>query len=217
MTREVDKEFLREKLQYAGYIHEFNDSIALLHIPNLGETNVAYTEVQSPYEAQGSEGIWSVVNIADAGDVYLDSTGKLHILYTYYHYDFDDMERREKNPLDTSTIKHYHAVYDGTTLVSNEEIGIAGLTKDTSVRMAETTDGTLYLLICNIGEAEARIDVYFETESGWALTQTKTLGEFVAESFSISGPRGGSVQDNVIDCIVYANDNDVYHTSVVFE
>ena len=83
--------------------------------------------------------------------------------------------------------------------------------------MAETTDGTDYLLVCNLGEAGARIDVYFETESGWALTQTKTLGEFTAESFSISSPRGGSVQDNVIDCIVYANDADIYFTSVSFE
>ena len=83
--------------------------------------------------------------------------------------------------------------------------------------MAETTDGTDYLLVCNLGEAGTKIDVYFETENGWALTQTKALGEFTAGSFSISSPRGGSVQDNVIDSIVYADDAEIYYTSVTFE
>ncbi|MBQ7921103.1 MAG: hypothetical protein IJ325_00795 [Clostridia bacterium] len=134
-----------------------------------------------------------------------------------YHYDFDDADGPKNTELIAGTLKHCHAIYEGATLVSNEELGIDGLTKDTSVRMAETTDGTPYLLICNLNEAGTKIDVYSETEDGWVLSQTKDLGEFTAESFSISGPRGGSVQDNVIDCIVYAADNDVYYTSVTFE
>ena len=128
------------------------------------------------------------------------------------------LSTRPKNPeLIAKTLKHYHAVYDGTTLVSNEDLGIADLTKDSSVRVAETTDGTLYLLVCNLNEAGAKIDVYFETEAGWALAQTNNLGEFTAESFSISGPRSGSVQDNTVDCIIYGMDNDVYYTAVTFK
>lgn len=217
LTREVDKDFLREKLQYSGYIHVFNDSIMLLHIPDLSATDTEWTEVQAPYEAEGNEGIWSVVNVADNGDVYLDSDGKIHILYSSYHYDFDDLDRKGNDKPLPDTLKYHHAVYDGVSLVSTEEVNIAGLTENTSVRMAETTDGTLYLLVCNIGEENTKIDLYCEADNGWVLCQTKALGEFSAESFSISGPRGGSVQNNTVDCIVYAADNDVYFTSVTFE
>jgi len=217
-TRIITEEDCAGVWEYAGYTKKTTDAITLFYIDVSGEnTEVQHIDVQLPYEAEGSEGIRSVVNIADTGDVYLDSEGKLHVFYTYYHYDFDDLDRPKNPELIAKTLKHYHAVYDGTTLVSNEELGIAGLAKDSSVKMAETTDGTLYLLICNLNEAGAKIDVYFETEAGWALAQTNNLGEFTAESFSVSGPQSGSVQDNVIDCIVYANDNDVYYTSVVFE
>ncbi|MBQ7921622.1 MAG: hypothetical protein IJ325_03475 [Clostridia bacterium] len=215
-ARTMTEEKLAGKLEYVGYTKSMDDSITLFHIPNLADTTVEYTDIQPPYEAEGSEGIWSVVNMADNGDVYVDSEGKLHVFYTYYHFDFDDADRPKNPDLIASTLKHYHAIYDGNTLVSNEELGIDGLTKDTSIRMAETTDGTPYLLICNLNEAGAKIDVYYEVENGWALAQTNSLGEFTAESFSISSPRGGSVQDNVIDCIVYATDNDVYYTSVTF-
>ena len=147
----------------------------------------------------------------------MDADGKLHVFYTHYQMDLDDMDVRDNAERIANTTKHYHAVYNGLELVSVEELAIDGLTEKSAIRAVTTTDGTLYLLICNIGEEGAKIDVYFETENGWALTQTKTLGEFTAESFSISSPRGGSVQDNVIDCIIYAADNDVYYTSVIFE
>ena len=216
--RTVTKEDLDGAWEYAGYIPSTTDSIMLFYIDNPGENpEIQYVEVQAPYTDEGKEGIWSVANIANTGDVYLDSEGKLHILYTYYHSDFDDLARVENPELIAKTLKHYHAIYDGATLISNEELGIAGLTKDSSVRMAETTDGTLYLLICNLNEAGAKIDVYFEAENEWVLAKTNVLGEFTAESFSISGPRGGSVQDNVIDCIIYATDNDVYYTSISFK
>ncbi|MBE6569147.1 MAG: hypothetical protein E7658_02875 [Ruminococcaceae bacterium] len=216
-TKQVTREYLADKLNYSGHIVTFNDSIMLHYVPVLTEGNMSCIEIQVPYEAEGNEGIWSVVNVADSGDVYLDAEGKLHIFYTYYHFDFDDVDRKDNPILIANTLKHYHAIYDGSTLVSNEEIGIAGLTKDTSIRMAETVDGTPYLLVCNVGEANARIDVYSQTENGWALSQTKELGEFSAESFSISGPRGGSVQDNTVDCIIYGMDNDVYYTAVTFK
>ena len=222
-TRELNKQSftkdlktISEKLTINGHSNYLYDSIMLFYNPDLTDGKVTCIEIEAPYEAEGSDGIWSMVNVVDAGDVYVDSEGKLHVFYTYYHYDFDDIDSPKNPELIANTMKHYHAIYDGSTLVSQEELGIDGLTKDSSIRMAETTDGTDYLLICNIGEAGAKIDVYFETESGWSLTQIKTLGEFTAESFSISAPRGGSVQDNVIDCIIYANNNDVYFTSISF-
>ena len=217
-TRTITRDDLTDKLHYAGHIASINDAVTLFHIPVLAEASeVQTTDIFLPDETRGNEGIWSVADIGNCGDVYLDAGGKLHIFYTTYLFDFDDVDRPGNAALVAETLKHYHAVYDGTSLVSNEQVDIDGLTADSSVRVAETTDGTLYLLICNIGEAGAKIDVYFETEDGWALSQTKELGEFVAESFSISGSRGGSVQDNVIDCIIYGTDNDVYYTRVSFE
>ncbi len=203
-------------LTYSGHTNIIHDSIALFHIPDITKNPNTYVDIQPPYAEQGNEGIWSVVNVESAGDVYLDSEGQLHIFYTYYLFDFDDSDRPGNAELMDKTFKRYHIIYKDGEVISTEELGI-DLSRTAAVRMVETTDGTPYLLVCNIGEAGAKIDVYSETEEGWALSQTKELGEFTAESFSISAPRGGSVQDNVIDCIVYADDADVYFTSVIFE
>ena len=91
-----------------------------------------------------------------------------------------------------------------------------GLTKDSAIRMMQTTDGTTYLLACNLGEEGARIDAYCRTENGWGLCAAQPLGDFTAEAFNISAPRGGSVQDDTVDCLIYATDNDVYHVTVTF-
>ncbi len=208
---------LPENLQFGGHTFAINDSLMLFCIPDLeSDTEVKCVEIEPPYDAEGSDGIWSVVDAANCGDAYLDADGKLHVFYTVYRFDFDDTDRPGNAALIADTLKHMHAVYDGTALVSCEELGIEGLTKDSSVRMAQTADGTVYLLVCNIGEAGAKIDVYFETENGWAHTAAYDLGEITAESFSISGPRGGSVQDGTVDCLVYATDNDVYHVQITF-
>ncbi|MBE6568679.1 MAG: hypothetical protein E7658_00505 [Ruminococcaceae bacterium] len=223
-TRELNKqEFVKnqleigEKLTIHGHTNYIDDSIMLFYIPDLSTGKTTCIEIEAPYEAEGSAGIWSAVNMKDNGDVYLDSEGKLHVFYTYYHHDFDEIDALSNTERHAATLKHYHAIYEGSALVSKEELSIDDLTMDSSIRMAETTDGTDYLLVCNIGEEKAKIDVYFETEEGWALTQTKELGDFTAESFSVSAPRGGSVQDNAIDCIIYGADNDVYFTTVTFE
>ncbi|MBQ7921634.1 MAG: hypothetical protein IJ325_03535 [Clostridia bacterium] len=207
-----------EGLNFVGRTDSIKDTVALLHIASLDKnSNIEIIDIQAPYTDEAADGIWSVVNMTDEGDAYMDADGKLHVIYSYYHMDLDDMDAPGNAELKTNTLKRYHVVLEGTTIVSMEELAIDGLSETASLRMAQTTDGTLYLIVCNTGEEGAKIDVYFETESGWALTQTKDLGEFTAGSFGISSPRGGSVQDNVIDCIVYANDSDVYYTSVTFE
>ncbi|MBE6570119.1 MAG: hypothetical protein E7658_07900 [Ruminococcaceae bacterium] len=204
-------------LQYMGRTDSYNDSLMLFYMPDVSSTKMQCVEIEAADTEKAAEGITTVVNMESAGDAYVDSEGLLHVFYTVHHFDFDDADRPGNPELIESTFKRYHAVYNGTELVSKEELKIEGLAKTAAVRMAETTDGTDYLLICNLLDGNAKIDVYFETESGWALTQTKDLGEFTAEAFSISSPRGGSVQDNTVDCLVYATDNDVYFTSVTFE
>jgi len=201
-------------VEYVGRTNTIKDSIVLIHPANLNKNaSPEIIEIQAPYTAQGAQGIWSTVNMADYGDAYLDSEGKLHVIYTYHHVDLDDMDGLGNAELKTETFKRYHAVLEGTTVVSTEEIVLDGVSENAAVRMAETTDGTLYLIVCDTD----KINVYFESENNWVLTAIKELGEFTAESFSISSPRGGSIQNNVIDCIVYASDKDVYFTSISFE
>ncbi len=203
-------------LTYSGYTKTIADSLMLFYIPDLAGDAVRCVELEPPYEAEGARGVWSVVDAADRGDAYLDADGKLHVFYTAYHFGFNDAERPGNPALVARTLKHMHAIYDGATLVSSGELGIAGLTKDSSVRMAQTADGTKYLLVCDLQQAGAQIDVYAETADGWALTASQPLGSFTAESFSVSGPRGGSVEDGTVDCLVYGTDNDVYHVTVTF-
>jgi hypothetical protein len=210
--------------------------VELFYIPDLGGNEVKCVTVQPPYEAEGGDGIWSVVDVSESGDVYVDADGKLHVIYAVYRFDFDDADRRGNPALIADTLKHIHAVYDGTALVSTEELELVGVTKETAagmmqlfnssrnndyirrpaIRMAQTADGTMMLLVCHLGEEDTRIDVYFGTEDGWALTAMETVGGFMAEAFNVSSPRGGSVQDDTVDCLIYAMDNDVYHVRISF-
>ncbi len=225
-----------ENLTYNGRTRTIKDSVELFYVPSLGGNAVQCVTVQPPYEDEGGEGIWSVVDVSESGDVYVDAEGKLHVIYALYHFDFDDADRRSDPALIADTLKHIHAVYDGTTLVSSEELEICGVTKQTAagmmqvigasrsadytrrpaIRMAQTADGTMMLLVCHLGEEDTRIDVYFGTEDGWALTAMETVGGFMAEAFNVSSPRGGSVQDDTVDCLIYAMDNDVYHVRISF-
>ena len=229
-TRNVTlSEDLDGKLEYNGYLKKIDDSVMMFYISDITDAaSMKCIDIEVPYEDEGSDGIWSIVKI---NDVYLDFAGKLNVIYTYYHFDLDDKDRRENSELINNTVKHYLAVYDGTKLVSKDELMIDGLTKDTSIRMTEASDGTVYLLTCNLQRAlenlgydklryirypeggEAKISVYCMEDDGWTLVATKELGEIVADGFFVSKPSG----DDVIDCIVYASDNDVYYTNIVFE
>jgi len=209
---------LADRLTYMGHTKEIEDTITLFHIPSSSdEKTMHFADVVLPYEAEGDKGIWSVINVADNGDVFLDSAGKLHILYTYYLFDYDDADRRENPALINETFKQYHAVYEGTNLVSLTEVEAEGLTYQSFLRMTETADGALYLLACTPRDSGTRLEVYREDGIGWVLQEAKELGTFTAESFSVTAPRGGSVRDNTVGCLLYAMDNDVYYTTVSFE
>ena len=223
-TRAVSQEDLEGKLEYSGHIGTVEDSVMLFYIPNLAESTEAQCiDVHLPYEDEGAEGIWSSVKVKD---VYLDKNGKLNILYSDCHFDYDDCDRRENPDLIEKTLRYYLAVYDGSELVSREEIVIDELNEDSSVRITETADGTVYLLVCKYlqtsneiihfgvypTEEKASICVYGKTDDGWVLNAEKSLGDFAAEGFFVSD----AGDDDVIDCLVYASDRDVYHTSITF-
>ena len=212
-TREIWKNDLDGKLVYENVAEGINDSLMLFYIPDLSDgKTINCTDISLPYEAEGGDGIWSVVNAAENGDVYLDADGNLHVFYTYYHYDHDYEDAAKNAELMADTLKHYHAVYKDGVLVSSEELGIDALTDKSYVRMVETADGSMYLMVCEIGGDSTKIDVYCEADGGWALAMSENLGDFTAESFSISPVCGDTV-----DCLVYAADNDVYYTSVSFK
>lgn len=228
-TRNVSQDDLDGKLEYNGYIDNFDDSLKMFYLSDISNgTELECIEIEAPYDKEGSDGIWSVGKICD---VYLDSRGKFNVLYTYYHFDFDDADRRENPGLIESTLKHYLAVYDGGELVSKEEINMDALDSNSSLRITETADGTVYLLSCNLvrgfenlgynklryrlypEDGDAKISVYFKIEDGWGLAAEKELGEFAAEGFFISEPTG----EDTVDCIVYASNHDVYHLNIDFK
>lgn len=215
-SKQVDPHYV-ESLTFVGRIDSLNDTISLLHFSDLNKnSNIEIVDIQAPYTAEAANGIWSVVNMADYGDAYMDSDGKLHIFYSYHHIDLDDMDSRGNAALKTNTLKYYHAIYNGMELVSCEELILDGLSENAAVRMAEMADGTDYLLVCGLGEENTTIRVYFQAESGWALTAVEEVGSYTAESFSISSPRNGSARDGLIDCLIYGTD-DVYYTCISFE
>lgn len=221
--RDITQNELGGKLEYVGYTSIVSDSIVMLYIPSLAEGSEAKCiDVHLPYEEEGIDGIWSSVNIKD---VYLDSKGMLNILYSDCHFDYDDSDRRENPKLIADTLKLYHAIYDGNELVSKKEICIDGFTEDTAVRIAETADGTVYLVACNLTDTplinfgryeageEAKLSVYFETENGWRLCAEKMLGDFASEGLFV----GKTSESGVLDCMVYTSNNDVCHLTVEFK
>lgn len=217
-TREINQGELSDKLVYKNIESTLNDSLMLFYIPDLSDgKTINCVEISAPYEDEGQNGIWSVVNAAENGDVYLDADGNLHVLYTYYHYDCDIDDFGKNAELIANTLKHYHAVYRDGVLVSHEELGIDGLGENSSVRMVQTADGSTYFMVCELGAGSTKIDIYCETEDGLALAMSEKLGDFSADGFVISTARAGSVQDDTVDVMVYASDNDVYFASVLFE
>ncbi|MBR6557882.1 MAG: hypothetical protein IKT70_02615 [Clostridia bacterium] len=221
-TRKITQEELGGSLKYNGHISYVNDSVVLVHIPSLSEsTEVKYTEVHHPHEDEGIEGIWSAAAVKD---VYLGNDGKLRIVYSDYHFDYDDKDRRENPELVKNTLKYYLAVYDGAELVSKEEIKADGLTEDSSVKITETADGTLYLLTCNLVDADlvnrgyreadgvVTLVIYSNTDGEWTPCLSRELGDFLAEGLFVGGP----TEDNAINCLIYATNNDLYYMNIAF-
>ena len=212
-TREVWKNDLDGKLVYDNIEEGISDSLMLFYIPDLSDgKTINCIDISLPYEAEGADGIWSKVNVADNGSVYLGSDGNLHVIYSYCHYDFDYADAEDNAEIVRSTLEYRHAIFSGNELVSEEKIEIDALTADSVMKMIETADGTQYLLVCDLGETQTDIDIYCETEDGWALTATQKLGDFTADGFSIS-----PVSDDTVDCLIYSTDNDVYFASISFE
>ena len=96
---------------------------------------------------------------------------------------------------------------------------------DTSLRMILTSDGTEYIAACNLQnsypylrfgvypeDGEARITVFCRTDDGWKSAAEKTLGEFAAEGFAVSGISDG----DTVSCIVYTSENDVQSLRIAF-
>ena len=229
-TRCVRQQDLGGKLEYRGYTQSLNDSAVLFYIPDLSEgSEIRCIDIRKPYEDEGSEGIWSVVKI---DDVFLGSDGRLNVIYTFYLKDFDDADRRDADKLLNSTLRHAIAVFEDGQPVSDRDIDIDGLTKDSSLRIAESPDGTKYLIECNLLTTEtcltvrwnifpedytAKIRVFRENDDGWALAAEKELGDYTAEGMYVSTPRNGSSVNGTVDVLVYTSDRDVHYLNIEFE
>ncbi|MBP5236873.1 MAG: hypothetical protein J6128_05000 [Clostridia bacterium] len=229
-TRFIRQEELGGRLEYRGFTQSINDSAMLFYIPDLSEGNeIRCIDIRKPYEDEGHEGIWSEVKVNDA---YLDSEGRLNVIYTYYLKDLDDADRRGADSLTESSLRHMISVYEKGELVSKDEIGINGINKDCSIRMTESADGTKYLVECNLlttemclslrwniipEEDRAKIKVFRKDGDGWVPAAEMILGEFAAEGMYLSSPRNGSAHGGTADVLVFGSDKDVHYLSIEFE
>ena len=117
-------------------------------------------------------------------------------------------------------MKLRHVICEDGRVVLDEDLDIEGLGYDSSVRMAESPDGTDYLLVCGLNGEDTAVSVYRSNTdglNGWAAVSETKIGDFSAESFGISSPRGGSDQDGTVSMIFYASDNDVYYSQIRVE
>ena len=215
-TRQADQDYLGGSLTFDGHTHFIGDSIKLFHIPDISSDEITELEVAAPFRDRGSEGIWSVCNVTDKGDVFLDSEGRVHIFYTFNLFDFDDNDIPANPALVDESVKLRHVICENDRIVLDEDLEIEGLGFDSSVRMAESSDGMYYLLICGLNGEGTKVDVYRAADGldGWEAVSEAEIGEFSTEAFGISSPRGGSDDDGTVSMIFYASDNDVYYSGI---
>ena len=218
------------ELSYEGHVQYVDDSVILFHIPDLSsgsDAEIEHTVVQPPYTEEGENGVWSSVRVKD---VSLDTDGRLRIIYSYCLTDLDDADRRGLEKMTAETLKYCLAVYDGTEQLSLTEIGAEGLDADSSVRLFIASDGTEYLITCNLQRSygpiytgrypegcEAAVTVFMNEEGGWTPVFVEKLGDFAAEGLIAGKPFDGGDGSDCADLLIYGSDNEVHYTRICFE
>lgn len=178
------------------------DELSLFSIPNLYASSYTKSTFAPADYTQTGRSLYPIIQNNSWGDTYLTSDGKLHILYqklmhgTFHH--------------DTRYREIWHAVYDTTvsgtpTLLYNEPIRFVNEDNYYACRFAESTDGDLYILAMP-ANVNARIEIWtsadesdytFSFDSAYSFSNTTTT----TRSLIVTGPRNGSIQNNVIDCM----------------
>ena len=201
----AERDILLSELGLAGIVTGADyawDELSLFHIPDMYASNYTKsTFAPADYTQQGRQ-LFPIVQNNSWGDTYLSSDGKLHILYQKLMHG--------TNHHDTRYREIWHAVYDTTVsgtpeLLYNMPIKFVNEENYYACRFAESTSGDLYIL-ATPANRNARVEIWtsadandftFSFDSAYSFSNTSPT----VLSLIVSGPRNGSVQNNVIDCM----------------
>ena len=156
------------------------------------------------------------------GSTFLDSEGKLHVLYTiqYLHAAYDRSTAEETQ---------WHVVFDisdpaDVKMLSKQQLKLEGYIEDGGAnnyefRMAEASDGTLYIVAMrcdgNVPELDSRLLLYqlSKGEEGYdyrlIYTSERLDEKTINNGFSLADSRSLSVLDDTIS-MIYHTDGDSY-------
>lgn len=178
------------------------DELSLFHIPDMYASSYTKSTFAPADYTQTGRSLYPTIQNNTWGDTYLASDGKLHILYqksmhgTFHH--------------DNKYKEIWHAVYDtavtGTPqLIYNRPIRFVNEENSYACRLAESTAGDLYILAMP-SNMNARVEIWSSADTNdftfrFDSAKTFSTAEASGHSILITGPRNGSVKDNILDCM----------------
>lgn len=200
---------------YASFLW---DKLDLFIIPDMTKGVCSMVNIQEADYSRADEGIAPVTTNNQYGDVFLDSNGLLHVIYLTYLADYDLPDGGETTAVKNREIRH--AIYSDGTCIYNEIIKMQNENLPYSIRMAENTDGKLFLIAMTLGyNTTEHVEIYKSVDGmgkEWELVKSEILNGFTGVSFSISCPRNNSLCDGTVDCLVfgYYYEDSVYCTDL---
>lgn len=208
---------VKKKYEFAEYVW---DRLCLFHVKDMTKPEFERVIVHDEDYTDGENGICINIQHNQNGDVYIDSEGRMHILYTARLINYNYYNGHPSGMLGATV---YHAVYDGMECVYKEPIHYDVYNEEEkqdvyTMRMMQATDGRFYILAMLTGSRKvgATVEVWKATDdlfTQFELESKKQIAKKAVETFNISSPRSFSVQDDVIDCF-FNNGGNIYYFNV---
>jgi len=171
------------------------DELRLFYINDLASPEYTAVDVEKAvYDIQAR--LYPTVQNNYQGDAYIDASGNLHVLYA-----------SSNNNGKAGTFLR-HAVFNARqTCIYNDLLEFQG---GYMMRMAQSTGGVHYIIAMPYKEA-ARVQIWRATDTAglhYRLFKEHQFPTGAAPTYAglaVSCPRGGSPQNNVIDCLFPVN------------
>ena len=196
---EIEDVGLDESTVGAGYAW---DELSLFHIPDMYSSSYTKDTFAPADYSQSARSLYPVVQNNTYGDTYLASDGKLHILYQKTMYKIQHHNKVYS--------EMWHAVYDTTVsgtpvLLYNMPIRFVNEANAYAAKFAESTSGDLYILAMP-SNVNGRVEVWTSADANdytFTFDSARTFTDTNASIMGmvVTGPRNGSVQNNVIECM----------------
>ncbi|MBR5454135.1 MAG: hypothetical protein IKV54_08650 [Clostridia bacterium] len=188
---------------YASFLW---DKLDLFIIPDMTKGDCRMVSIEDADYSRADEGIAPINQNNQNGDVFIDSNGLMHVIYISYLADYDLAGGGE-----TTSAKHgeiRHAIYSDGVCIYNEKMKLQNEDLYYYIRMAENSDGELFLITFPIN-SEEYFEIYKAADGRgeeWTLVKNEKMNwseDFYVSSFSISCPRNNSLYDGTVDCLVF--------------